>query len=975
MTLFELAAVLTLNKSAFDKGISEAEGQAQGFGEKLKNGIASGVKATAAALTASTGAVVGFAKSAVDAGMEFDSTMSNVAAISGAVGDDFDALRDKAIEMGSKTVFSASESAEAMSYMAMAGWETEDMLGGIEGIMNLAAASGEDLATTSDIVTDALTAFGLSASDSGRFADILATASSSANTNVSMMGETFKYVAPIAGTLGFNAEDTAVAIGLMANSGIKASQAGTSLRGALTRLVKPTEDMQAAMVNLGLATVQTEHVFDEAKIDKLQGKVADKTAAAEKAQISYNNAVSKYGANSAQAQKAAISLETAQRKLADATEELQAAQAGYDEEAGIQNNLLTDSEGEMKSLNEIIVQLRDSFAGLTEAEKAETAATLFGQEASSGMLAIINASEEDFKKLTEAVNESEGAAKDMAEVMTDNLAGDITKFQSAMEGAQIELSDQLTPSLRQFVQFGTDGIGQIVSAFSEGGMEGGFAAIGDVLADGIAMAADYIPEFVKAGRLLLENLIYGVLENAPVFAEGFFTIVRDVIGALPEFIGKAGELIETGIREIVPMIIGNSTIIISGITEALTAIADSISNSTLIADTVPKLINGLVSIIQNNLPKLLTAGLDILKAIGQGIAENIPMLVTGVKNIIEALVVFVKDNLPVIIQAGLDILIALGQGIIESIPTLLEMLPVVIESLVTGILESIPLIINAGIQLLTSLIAALPEIIAKIVEVIPDIISGIIGALMDSLPAIIQGGLDLFVALIGNLPMIISQIVLAIPQIIQGITNALMENLDKIILAGVQLFVALVENTPKIIIEIVKSVPKIIEGIVNAFGSMAGSIVEIGSNLLKGIWEGITNAGQWLWDQITGFFGGIVDGIKDFLGIHSPSTVFAEMGENMALGIGKGFDEEFDGIRKDMNDQMDFTAVADVEVNKKRNYYDNYSADRSNAGYSGGFSGEKQPLIVVVQLQNGLEVARAFIEDINDAKRIDGYAY
>lgn len=173
---------------------------------------------------------------AVKTGADFDAAMSKVAAVSGATGDDLQALRDKAREMGSQTKFSASEAAEAMNYMAMAGWKTEDMLSGIEGIMNLAAASGEDLATTSDIVTDALTAFGLTAADSAHFADVLAAASSNANTNVSMMGETFKYAAPVAGSLGFSVEDTAEAIGLMANAGIKSTQAGTSLRSIMTAL-------------------------------------------------------------------------------------------------------------------------------------------------------------------------------------------------------------------------------------------------------------------------------------------------------------------------------------------------------------------------------------------------------------------------------------------------------------------------------------------------------------------------------------------------------------------------------------------------------------------------------------------------------------------------------------------------------------------------------------------------------------------
>ena len=199
-------------------------------------------------------AVAGLGTAAVKTSADFDSAMSQVAAVSGATGKDFDALRAKAREMGAKTKFSASEAAEAMNYMAMAGWKTEDMLDGVEGIMNLAAASGEDLATTSDIVTDALTAFGLSAKDSGHFADILAAASSNANTNVSMMGETFKYCAPIAGAMGYSAEDTAQAIGLMANSGIKGSQAGTALRTIMTKL---QGDLKLSGAAFGDMTIKT----------------------------------------------------------------------------------------------------------------------------------------------------------------------------------------------------------------------------------------------------------------------------------------------------------------------------------------------------------------------------------------------------------------------------------------------------------------------------------------------------------------------------------------------------------------------------------------------------------------------------------------------------------------------------------------------------------------------------------------------
>ena len=222
-------------------------------GEKLKT-VGDNITNVGKKFMPVTLGVVGLGTAAVKTAADFDSAMSKVAAVSGATGSDLEALRDKAREMGSKTKFSASEAAEAMNYMAMAGWKTEDMFSGIEGVMNLAAASGEDLATTSDIVTDALTAFGLSAKDSGHFADILAAASSNANTNVSMMGETFKYCAPIAGALGFSAEDTAEAIGLMANAGIKGSQAGTALRTIMNNL---SGDVKICGSSIGEVTVAT----------------------------------------------------------------------------------------------------------------------------------------------------------------------------------------------------------------------------------------------------------------------------------------------------------------------------------------------------------------------------------------------------------------------------------------------------------------------------------------------------------------------------------------------------------------------------------------------------------------------------------------------------------------------------------------------------------------------------------------------
>lgn len=333
-------------------------------GEKLKT-MGDNVSSVGQKFLPVTGAVVGLGTAAVKTAADFDSAMSKVAAVSGATGSDFDALRDKAREMGAKTKFSASEAAEAMNYMAMAGWKTEDMLSGVEGIMNLAAASGEDLATTSDIVTDALTAFGLSANDSGHFADILAAASSNANTNVSMMGETFKYAAPIAGALGYSAEDTALAIGLMANAGIKSSQAGTSLRKIMTEL---SGDIKISGAAIGDVTVAT-----------------------------------------------------------------------------------TNADGSMRDFNDILMDCRSAFSGLTEAEQAQAAEALVGKTAMSGFLAIMNAGDADVQKLSNAIANCDGTAESMAATMQDNLAGQLQILKSQLEELAISFGELLMPAIRQIV--------------------------------------------------------------------------------------------------------------------------------------------------------------------------------------------------------------------------------------------------------------------------------------------------------------------------------------------------------------------------------------------------------------------------------------------------------------------------------------------------------------------------------------------
>ena len=388
------------------------------------------------------GASFGVAES-VNSFQDFESMMSQVKAISGATGQAFDDLTAKAQEMGATTKFTATESAEAFNYMAMAGWKPQQMIDGISGIMSLAAASGEDLGTTSDIVTDAITAFGLTAGDAGHFADVLAQASANANTDVSMLGESFKYVAPVAGAMKYSIEDTSLALGLMASANVKGSMSGTALKTSIANMVKPTNDMAEAMDKYGIS--------------------------------------------------------------------------------------ITDGEGNLKSLKGVIDNVRGSLGGLSRDEQTAVASTIFGKEAMAGMLAIVNASEEDYNKLSNAIYNANDAAEDMADTMLDNLKGSFTLMQSAIEGTENAFGKRLSPYLRGIAGGITDMMPEITD---------GINAVMDVVDDKIAGVKRKITDMTGSDEW----------KNADLF--GKIDIAWDSIIAKPFgnwVSGDGAQLISTGL--------------------------------------------------------------------------------------------------------------------------------------------------------------------------------------------------------------------------------------------------------------------------------------------------------------------------------------------------------------------------------------------------------------------------------------------
>lgn len=634
---------------------------------KLSDITKSGFGLLTKAVGAASSGLAAAATGAIMVGSNFEEGMSKVAAISGATGDDLDALTEKAKEMGASTKFSATESAAAMEYMAMAGWKTEDMLNGIDGIMNLAAASGEDLATTSDIVTDALTAFGLSASDSGHFADVLAAASSNANTNVSMMGDTFKYVAPVAGALGFSAEDCATAIGLMANAGIKSSQAGTSLRSMMSRLTKPTDEVQSAMDALGVS--------------------------------------------------------------------------------------LTDEQGNMLSLNDIMEDLREGFSGLSEAEAAEMASSLAGQEAMSGLLAIVNASDEDFEKLRSSIYNCDGTAQQMAETMQDNLKGSITILKSSLEGLGIEVYDGLAAPLKDAADQAIEYVNQLTDAFKSGGLSGLVEEAGDIFAEISVKAAEQAPKLVQTALNMIQSFVSGLRSNSAALAGAaaniVSTLVSGITSLIPELLFLAADLVlqfaqsmtaqlpqllETGIQLISTLLSGILDRVpefaVTGIALIQTLVTSILESIPEIVDTGTQLIENFILSITDMLPQISESALMLVQELSLGIVQNLPLIVQGAISVIESLASGIAQNLPVLVSSAVDMVQAIFSGLIEALPLIVDGALQVVASLLNGILQNIPVILQGGIQLVfalvTGIINAIPQVIASAGQLVYGIVDTIL---------------------------------------------------------------------------------------------------------------------------------------------------------------------------------------------------------------------------------------------------------
>ena len=527
------------------KGISgKIEKELGGAGESGGHSFAKGFgKVVAGGLVASTAAVTGFAKASISAGSNFDASMSQVAATMGTTVDKIQNLRDFAQEMGSTTAFSATEAADALNYMALAGYDADTSMKMLPNVLNLAAAGGIDLASASDMVTDAQTALGLSIDETSTMVDQMAKASSKSNTSVQQLGEAFLTIGANARNVKGGTQELSTVLGVLADNGIKGTEAGTHLRNIMLAMNPTTDKAAAAWEQLG---------------------------------------VSAY-----------------------------------------------DADGNMRELPEVFGELSEAMKDMSEQEKTDMLSAMFNKTDLASIQALIGTTSERYDELSKSIGNAKGAAGEMAETQLDNLAGSVTLFKSALEGAEIAVSDQLTPTLKDFVDFGANGLGTLTQAFNEGGLDGAMTALGTLLSDGLKMLIDKIPAVIEAGGKLLMALVQGIITNLPAILQTALQIIIELA---------------RGIVEAIPTLIPAITQVIIDIATMLTE--------------------------PDTLVQLIMCAADLMVALAEGLVEAVPQLIEVLPTIIANLIAALIELAPQLITAAAKLVLTLAEGIVKSVGSL-----------------------------------------------------------------------------------------------------------------------------------------------------------------------------------------------------------------------------------------------------------------------------------------------------------------
>lgn len=801
----------SINSALNGVGSTAGSSFAAGLGSTIGNAAFKAAEVTGAALK-------NFAQSTIETGALFDSSMSQVAATLGYSVEElnkdgseaqqtYQKLSEFAQEMGRTTKFTASESAEALNYMALAGYDAETSMEMLPNVLNLAAAGTMELGRASDMITDSQTAFGISLERTSQMVDEMAKAASTGNTSVEQLGDAFLTVGGLASELNGGmttladgteitmdgVQELEVALTAMANAGIKGSEAGTHMRNMLLKLSDPTSSGTKALKDMGVA------VYDET------GKMKSLTEIVG-------------GLNDA------MSTMTQQEKIAAISDLFNTRD-------------VASAEALMAAFSDTIVKCGDNVYSLAEAQG------LFGDaiyDSSQGFEIVEN----DWNDIAAAITDAQGAAENMADVQLDNLAGDVTLFNSALDGMKIAISNDVSPALRDFVRFGTDGISRLTAAFSEGGLEGAMTELGSVISEGLALAVEKAPDIMNAAFSLLKSLTEAVMKNLPMIQK-------------------------TGMRLLVDLV--------NGITENIPTI-------------VPALVQTVVSITQillENLPTLLSSVNDMIWQLSDSILnDGLPILLEALPSLIDGIVNFVVAGIPLIINTSFQIIEALMSHLPEIISALVTMIPQIILSLAAAVIENFPAIQEALMRLSYEVLSFAPMLIVEIVKAVPLIIAGINKAIKENWPKIKQAAVDLFkhfmegpsdssvtgkiaLAIGGFFANIIGEITGWFGNVkeefvsgISGAIDAFTEFGEEIMAAVEEFFRPAVET----IISIWSWFDETFGPLLDALQNLVGACFEYIYSIAVSIWTSIKDfIIDTIWNPISSFVSTCIDGIKNFV--------------------------------------------------------------------------------------------------------------